>query len=434
MIKKVCLNLASKSTEIRNTLDQYMPWVRSCVGAEPTDLAQLRFDHPLASLAARRLLGSRCRTAVPQQEYDLLEKSLERVEFPPGVVPAAALRLVSLPRAAREWSAEWLDCPVALYFSGISGPVIAANIPCVDGASHSSEWREVTIAKRADIPALLRLMEEAFGVNRLMKIMGEESVGIQPLDWDDLVLDDVVVRLVKDDFRLFLEREEWYKRHRLPFRRGYLFHGPPGNGKSSVIRAMLSTPGISGFTLNPFRVFTDDDMLAAMFREAAQSTPAIIVLEDLDRCYPVDKEQEPASRISLQQLLNHLDGVGNQDGVIIVATANNPSILDAAILRRPGRFDRVVGFQNPTADLRRKYLQQMHAPLAKEDLTECVRLTAGFSFAQLREGYILAGQIALEEDGQINTTRISHAARTLSETMMAADRKWNTQVGFREPL
>jgi chaperone BCS1 len=110
--------------------------------------------------------------------------------------------------------------------------------------------------------------------------MGEESVNIQPLTWNDLVLDDSVVRLVKDDFRLFLEREDWYKRHRLPFRCGYLLHGPPGNGKSSVIRAMLSTAGVSGFTLNPFRVFTDDDMLAAMFAEAAQSTPAIIVLED----------------------------------------------------------------------------------------------------------------------------------------------------------
>jgi len=104
----------------------------------------------------------------------------------------------------------------------------------------------------------------------------------------------------------------------------YLFHGPPGNGKSSVIRAMLSTAGISGFTLNAFRVFTDDDMMAAMFAEAAQSTLSIIVLEDIDRWFPANKEDENGCRISLQQLLNHLDGVGNQDGIIVVATANNP--------------------------------------------------------------------------------------------------------------
>ena len=197
---------------------------------------------------------------------------------------------------------------------------------------------------------------------------------------------------------------------------------------------MLSTAGISGFTLNPFRVFTDDDMMAAMFAEAAQTTPSIIVLEDLDRWFPVSKEEESGCRISIQQLLNHLDGIGNQDGIIIVATANNPGILDAAILRRPGRFDRVVGFQNPIAEHRERYLRQMHPQLAQEDLTEFTRRTAGFSFAQLREAYILAGQIALEGDGQIDAEQLVQAACTLSETMMLADRKWNTQVGFREPV
>lgn len=432
MIRPLHLSLTSKSTAIRNALDQHMPWIRTCMAEEKNNLVQLRFDHSLAAIAAHQLMGARCRTAMQPQGRTALEKRLQRIEFPPETAPAIKLRLVSLPQTSHDWAAEWLDCPVALYLSGFSGPVIAANLPCVDGAGHSSEWREVTLTKREDVPALLDLMKAAFGVHRPLKVMGEESVNIQPLAWDDLVLDGSVVRLVRDDFNLFLEREGWYKRHRLPFRRGYLFHGPPGNGKSSVIRAMLSTTGISGFTLNPFRVFTDDDMMAAMFAEAAQSTPAIIVLEDLDRCFPVNKESESGCRISLQQLLNHLDGVGNQDGIIVVATANNPCILDAAILRRPGRFDRVVGFQNPSAELRQKYLRQMYKPLATEDLMECTRVTASFSFAQLREAYILAGQIALEEEGEISATRLTQAAQALGETMMLADRKWNSSVGFRE--
>jgi len=434
MIRPLHLSLTSKSTAIRNALDQHMPWIRTCMAEEKNNLVQLRFEHSLAAIAAHHLMGARCRTAMQAQGRTALERRLQRIEFPPETAPAIKLRLVSMPQTSHDWAAEWLDCPVALYLSGFSGPVIAANLPCVDGAGHSSEWREVTLTKREDVPALLDLMKAAFGVHRPLKVMGEESVNIQPLAWADLVLDGSVVRLVKDDFHLFLQREDWYKRHRLPFRRGYLFHGPPGNGKSSVIRAMLSTAGISGFTLNPFRVFTDDDMMAAMFAEAAQSTPAIIVLEDLDRCFPVNKESESGCRISLQQLLNHLDGVGNQDGIIVVATANNPCILDAAILRRPGRFDRVVGFQNPSAELRERYLCHMNAALRPEDLSESVRMTEGFSFAQLREAYILAGQIALGEDGQIDAAQISRAARTLTETMMAADRKWNSQVGFREPV
>ena len=425
MTRTLRLSLTSKSTEIRNALDQYMPWIRGCIADESANLVQLRFYHSLASIAAHGLFGSSCQTAITAEGRRLLQERLQRVEYPPGVAPAAAFRLVSVPRVSAGWSAQWLDCPVALYFSGFSGPVIAANIPCVDGAGHNSEWREVTLARREDVPAVLELMKAAFGTNHLLKVMGEESVSIQPLRWDDLVLDASVARLVRDDFHAFLEREEWYKRHRLPFRRGYLFHGPPGNGKSSVIRAMLSTPGISGFTLNPFRPFSDDDMLAGMFGEAAQSTPALIVLEDLDRWYPVDKEGEPKSLISIQQLLNHLDGIGNQDGIAVVATANKPSVLDPAILRRPGRFDRVVGFQNPAPDLRKKYFEQIYAPFAEEDLTDSISLTAGFSFAQLREAYILAGQIALEEDAEISAPHLAQATLLLSETMTLADsRLW----------
>jgi len=434
MIRTLRLSLASRSAEIRNVLDQYLPWIQTCMAEDENSLVQLRFDHSLAAIAAYRLIGARCRTEIPPDGRAVLEGRLQRIEFPPEIAPAVKLRLVSLPQTSHDWSAEWLDCPVALYFSEFSGPVIAANLPCVDGAGHSSEWREVTLTKREDVPALLDLMKAAFGVSRSLKVMAEEGVNIQPLAWDDLVLDDSVVRLVRDDFELFLEREEWYRQHRLPFRRGYLRHGSPGNGKSSVIRAMLSTPGISGFTLNPFRPFSDDDLLAAMFKEAAQSTPAMIVLEDLDRCFPADKDAEPRTQISLQQLLNHLDGVGNQDGIIVAATANNPRVLEPAILRRPGRFDRVVGFQNPTPLLRKRYLQQMYAPFGQEDLSEALHRTAGFSFAQLREAYILAGQLALEENSQIDAARLALAATMLAETMTLADRKWNVQVGFREPV
>jgi ATP-dependent 26S proteasome regulatory subunit len=48
--------------------------------------------------------------------------------------------------------------------------------------------------------------------------------------------------------------------------------------------------------------------------------------------------------VSFQTLLNCLDGVGTQEAVIVVATANDPTCLDPAILKRPGRFDRVVQF------------------------------------------------------------------------------------------
>jgi hypothetical protein len=425
------LSLNGKSSEIRAAIDRHSTWLRACFDENLADLVQLHFGPPLVALAAHQILGDDCRTVVPQESQEKLKSHLERIELPPGIAPAMVLSQVSLPGNSRQWWAEWEDAPAALYFAGMSGPAVAIRVNFQDGLKGHSDWREIVLLRKADVPALLRIMEEAYTGRRQMTVIGGKDVDIQPLAWDDLVLDEAVMRLVKNDFLLFLTREQWYKQHRLPFRRGYLLHGPPGNGKSSVIRAMLSTPGVSGFTFDPSYASYEDNFLTMMFAQAAQATPAVVVLEDLDRCYPSDGKSDPESKFPLQQLLNHLDGVGSQDGIIVVATANHPAVLDPAILRRPGRFDRVVGFANPTRELRERYLRQMHPALASEDLAACAGATDGFSFAQLREVYILAGQLALEEDAPIDADRLNRAAYTLIETMAEADHRWNTQAGFR---
>src|SRR5437870_990752 len=69
-------------------------------------------------------------------------------------------------------------------------------------------------------------------------------------DWDTVVLDPSVSRMVRRDFELFFEREEWFRRHNLPYRRGYLFYGNPGNGKTAVIRVMAAHPHIQPYALD----------------------------------------------------------------------------------------------------------------------------------------------------------------------------------------
>jgi hypothetical protein len=65
----------------------------------------------------------------------------------------------------------------------------------------------------------------------------------------------------------------------IPFRRGYLFQGPPGNGKTSVIRAMLNGSKLDGHSIALFCEKTDDDYLERMFQLAASNAPPLIVLE-----------------------------------------------------------------------------------------------------------------------------------------------------------
>jgi hypothetical protein len=94
--------------------------------------------------------------------------------------------------------------------------------------------------------------------------------------------------------------------------------------------------------------------------------------------------------------------VGTQDGIIVVATANDPTCLDPAILKRPGRFDRVVQFRNQDADLRRQYYRRLSSVLTGEQFETAIEKTEGFSFAQLRETYILGAQSAFEHGREVS--------------------------------
>jgi len=159
---------------------------------------------------------------------------------------------------------------------------------------------------------------------------------------------------------------------------------------------------MSAFTLNFSDEGADDGTLSTMFEVAGRNAPSLVIFEDLDRLFGKNAGiQNPynRTRLTFQHLLGCLDGLGSQDGVIVVATANDPTELDAAILRRPGRFDRVVAFPRPSPALRTDYLHRIaRGVLAAEIVAEAAVESDGFSFAQIREAYIAAGQLAFQRD------------------------------------
>ena len=98
---------------------------------------------------------------------------------------------------------------------------------------------------------------------------------------------------------------------------------------------MLNGGKLDGHSIALFSEKTDDHYLERMFQIAASNAPALIVLEDIDRAFPQVPSQLAPTKVSLSHLLNCLDGLGTQEGVVVVATANNPTDLDRAILQRP---------------------------------------------------------------------------------------------------
>ena len=147
--------------------------------------------------------------------------------------------------------------------------------------------------------------------------------------------DDRVDRLAQD-MRWFFGAEDWYAQRGVPWRRGYLLHGPPGTGKSSVIRALASDlgAGIASVSLTGSQI-TDEDL-----REGLACAPdrSLIVLEDIDAMFTQRSAGEDGTKLSFSGLLNAIDGVAAQEGRVLVMTTNHPERLDPALIR-PGRAD-----------------------------------------------------------------------------------------------
>jgi len=157
-----------------------------------------------------------------------------------------------------------------------------------------------------------------------------------------LLSDDMQERLTKD-INKFIAAEDWYHGMNIPWRRGYLLHGPPGNGKSSLITAVASEINFPIYIIN-LRMNNEGDIITLM---SCLPKKSILLLEDIDCAFNKRKNSDQ-TRISLSTLLNMLDGVNASEGRIVFMTTNHPEKLDPALIR-PGRVDLKLELKNASA-------------------------------------------------------------------------------------
>jgi hypothetical protein len=172
--------------------------------------------------------------------------------------------------------------------------------------------------------------------------------------WSTLTLDPNVLETAMRDLEFFLthEHRSFCKEHGIPYRRGWLLEGAPGNGKSSFITVAASHIGAPVCILSLNSKDMDDTQLKRlMIGSLPDDPPRFIVLEDVDCLFANRADQgESDGHVTLSGLLNALDGVGSAENAIIVMTSNYPERLDAALIR-PGRVDRRLFFDNPNDSL-----------------------------------------------------------------------------------
>lgn len=183
-----------------------------------------------------------------------------------------------------------------------------------------------------------------------------------------IVLEPGVKDMLIADCRDFLCSEEWYAERGIPFRRGYLLHGVPGSGKTSLIHSMAGELGLDIYVVSLSGKGMSDNTLATLMGQVPSR--CILLLEDLDAAFtrsvsrdekstgiPDDSlssdkdskkdQSSDGSTLSLSGLLNALDGVAAAEGRLLFATTNHIERLDPA-LSRPGRMDVWVNFTNAT--------------------------------------------------------------------------------------
>lgn len=146
---------------------------------------------------------------------------------------------------------------------------------------------------------------------------------------------------ILDDARDFIDSQEWYHERGIPYRRGYLFYGTPGNGKTSMILVMASELEYNIGILN-LRDLEDDYALSKAVRSL--SSRSLLVIEDIDCLF---EDRDSKVKVSFAGLLNALDGLGSKEGIILVMTTNRRECLDEALIR-PGRVDMEVEFKDAT--------------------------------------------------------------------------------------
>jgi hypothetical protein len=167
-------------------------------------------------------------------------------------------------------------------------------------------------------------------------------------------------------------------------KRGLLLYGPPGTGKTHTVRYLLGRlDGTTAVVLSGSAL----GLVSAACTLARRHQPSVVVLEDIDLVASDRSFAAPGSNALLFEILNQLDGLGDDVDVVFVLTTNRVDVLERALAERPGRVDEAVEVGPPDSGGRERLLRLYGADagLAELDLREAVAATEGVTATYLRE-------------------------------------------------
>lgn len=230
---------------------------------------------------------------------------------------------------------------------------------------------------------------------------------------ETVVLDHAQKERILTDINEYLHPStpRWYANRGIPYRRGYLFAGPPGTGKSSLAWAIAGVFGLDIYCISLVEPTLTEEDLGIMFTSLPRR--CVVLLEDIDSAGLIKRQEaeevskdkkkdedattnigteiakaikavqdkseksksnDKAQGISLSGLLNAIDGVASHEGRVLVMTTNFPEKLDDALIR-PGRIDMTVNFPLATCSQICELFTRMYSPdLPAKSLAESIKV------------------------------------------------------------
>ncbi|KAG6903467.1 hypothetical protein C0995_005490 [Termitomyces sp. Mi166 len=214
---------------------------------------------------------------------------------------------------------------------------------------------------------------------------------VQKGNWEDIILNHNFKKALQKDVHGFFTSEKVYKELEIPWKRGLILHGPPGNGKTISLKVIMKTCEQKGFLplyVKSFQSWMGEERsMTEVFSHARKLAPCLLILEDLDSLIN-DRNRS--------FFLNQLDGLTGNDGLLVIGTTNHLEQLDPGLSNRPSRFDRKFNFDDPGLEERTLYAKYWQNKLKdNKDISFTDRLvddvaaaTEKFTFAYLKEAFV----------------------------------------------
>ncbi len=335
-----------------------------------------------------------------------------------------------------------VDCPdgkfaieVQFWFEGGNTlELIVLSESDVENAKMLQELRELMCQHSVFKGKIISLegLEQTADVSGWLKVRFHEFAKVVR---EEIILPDETIELIERNVMSFYKHSNTLKKAGKSLKRGILFYGKPGTGKTFTAKYLAQyLEGVTVFLLSGEQLW----LIKEAFQLSRLLAPSLVIMEDVDLI--AHTRDETLGQTILHQLLNELDGLTRSTEIIFLLTTNRPEVLEPALALRPGRVDQAIKFPLPDRSCRQRLIEQYAEGLELNvsNMERLVERTDGASPAFIQELLRKAALVAAEESSLSQTedpmliVTDEHLQKALDELLLSGPLT-RTLVGFHAP-